>query len=102
MLNLGLLLMEHNRVDEALPLLEQAQKIVPNNAAVCVALGRAYAQQQKLSLAESELERAVAQEPGSAADHFLLGQVYRKAGEAAKAKAQFAQAASIDATHSSQ
>lgn len=101
LLNLGLLYLQQNHAQAAIPLLEQARTLAPDDAAIRVGLGRAYEQQNQPVAAQAELEKAVALDPGSAADHFLLGRLYRKAGLADRARAEFARAAQIDGTHSS-
>ena len=97
--NLGIVLVDRNELSEALPLLQQAVRIAPNDARIRAALGRLYQRQGELAAAQSELERAVALAPDAAAYHFLLGQVYRRSGQAEEAKHQFAKASALDAAH---
>lgn len=99
-INLGILLTDRGDLNGALPLLERAEQIAPHDGRVHGALGRLYQRLNKLPEAQSELEIATAQQPTNAPLHFQLGQVYRKEGLAQKAKAEFARAASLDATHS--
>jgi Flp pilus assembly protein TadD len=62
-------------------------------------LGRAYWRQNKLEDAELQLEKAVKLTPASAANHYLLGQVYRKRGMSEKAKVEFDRASELSASH---
>ena len=101
LMNLGTILVDHNRNSEARPLLEQAEKIAPNDPKIRVELGRLYQRLGRLAEAQKELERAVEIDPKTAAYHFQLGQVYRRSGMIEKAKVEFAQAAAIDSSHSS-
>ncbi len=99
-LNLGLVLIDRNALDEALPLLKRAEAISPQDSKIHGALGRVYERKGDLPQAQKELEAALALSPESAPLHFQLGQVYRKAGLADKAKAEFSRAATLDSTHS--
>jgi tetratricopeptide (TPR) repeat protein len=101
LVNLGLVLIDRNELEEALPLLRQAEKIAPEDARIRAALGRLYQKQGQLPQAQAELERAVALAPKTAAYHFLLGQVYHRAGMGEQAKSEFSQAAAIGGSGSS-
>src|SRR5205807_4301708 len=58
-------------------------------------LGVALAQAGENAAAIETLERCVALEPGNAAAHFNLGQLYRQAGRRDKALAEFEQALAL-------
>ena len=101
LLNLGTLLVDRYRLDEALPLLRQAVSIAPGNGKIHTALGKLYQRKGDLPHAQAEFEQAVALDPKSASLHFQLGQVYRRLGQKTKAAAEFAQASALDGAHSS-
>ncbi len=87
-LDYGSLLVDDNRVDEALPLLTQAAALSPGDFRMHRALGKAYAHSNQTAKAREELEKAVKLAPGDAPVHFMLAQVYRKLGLTAQAKAE--------------
>lgn len=87
-LDLGSLLIESNRHEEALPLLMQALAISPGDYRVHRELGKAYLHLNELEKARGELEKAVELAPRNAPLHFMLAQVYRKQGLADKAKVE--------------
>ncbi len=101
LINLAIVLVNRNQLDEALPLLKQAETLAPTNVKVHVELGRLYGRGGQLHEAQLELERAVALAPENAAYHFQLGQVYRKSGQTEKARTEFVAAAAMDGSHSS-
>ena len=90
MLNLATLLVSGDRFDEALPLLEQAQRIAPRDWKILAQLGRLHLDQGNLSAAQHDLEQAIEIQPDRASLHFQLGQTYKKQGASDKANAQFA------------
>ncbi len=100
--NLGVLLVDRYRLEEALPLLREAARIAPGESKVHAALGKLYERRGDLGAAQGELERAVALDAKSGSLHFQLGQVYRRQGEKTKAAAEFAQASALDGTHSNE
>ena len=85
-LNYGKLLVEQNRVGDALPPLREAVSIAPNCAACHEALGRALARAGKNVEARTELEEAVKLEPKNASFHYELGRLYQKTGDGEGAK----------------
>ncbi len=101
LLNLGTLLTDRFRMDEALPLLREAAIMAPRDSKIHAALGKLYQRKSDLVHAQGEFEQAVALDPNSAGLHFQLGQIYRRQGEKAKAAAEFARASTLDGTHSS-
>ncbi len=95
-LNLGILLTDRNLLDEALPLLQQAEALAPTDGKVHGALGKLYARRGDLPLAQRHLELAVAADPKNSGLHFQLGQVYRKQGMAERATAELTRAATLE------
>lgn len=88
-IDLGSLLMDQNRVEEALPVLLQAADAAPQQSKSHELLGKAYSLLGKLPEAQAELETAVRLSPQTAHLHFMLGQVYRRQGLTEKAKQEF-------------
>jgi len=101
MLNLATVLIDRNQFDEALPLLQQAGQIAPNDWKILAQLGRLYAAKGDLTAARDVLERAVRIEPEKASLHFQLGQVYKKSGAAEKAQTEFAVTQKLQAASTS-
>ena len=101
MLNLAIILIHHDRSEEALPLLTRAVAIAPRDPKIREQLGHLYLQQGKLAEAQHEFEEAVAMSPESSALHFLLGQVYRRQGLDTKAQTEFTRSAALSGSHSS-
>jgi tetratricopeptide (TPR) repeat protein len=101
MLNLATVLIDRNHLSEALPLLQQAAQIAPNDWKILAQLGRLYTEKGDLNAACDALERAVAIEPQKASLHFQLGQVYKKSGASEKAQAEFATTQKLLGTSSS-
>ena len=88
-IDLGTVLMDRNRVDEALPILFQAVTVDPEQSKSHELLGKAYSLLNQLPKAQAELERAVALASQTPHLHYMLGQVYRKQGLVEKAKQEF-------------
>jgi Flp pilus assembly protein TadD len=99
-LDLGILLIEQNRPQEAVGYLARAAQIAPEDPRTHEHLGKAYDRLNDLPKAQTELEKAVAAKPDDPALHFLLGQVYRREGFKEKAKAEFDRSAMLNGTHS--
>ena len=97
----GTLLLDENRLEEAVGYLSQAIAISPNESRAHAGLGKAYAKLNQLEKAQGELEAAVRLAPGNGPLHYVLGQVYRKRGLPDKAKAEFERSAQLNGTHSS-
>jgi Flp pilus assembly protein TadD len=100
-LDLGTLLLEQDRPEEALPFLRQAVEISPQWSRMHEQLGKAYLRLNQLKDAQSALEKAVELSPNEFSPHYLLGQVYQKEGLSEKARVQFDQANVLQGTHSS-
>lgn len=88
-LDLGILLVEQNRPQDAIPYLQQAVQISPKDPKAHERLGRAYERLDRLSEAQAELEKAVEASPNDGALHYVLGQIYRRQGIKDKAQAEF-------------
>lgn len=95
-INLGNLLAEQGRLQEALAPLEQAVALAPNNAYCHMTLGVYYRKVGQLQAARRELERATALEPNNPVDHYQLGRLYRDIHEFDRAKAEFARTAELE------
>jgi Flp pilus assembly protein TadD len=100
-LNLGTLLADQNNIDAAIPVLEKAAALSPDNPTIHEELSHVYAAQQNLPRAQSELERAVALAPNISSLHFKLGQIYRKEGMRDRAQQEFATCEKLSGAHSS-
>lgn len=100
-LNLGTLMEGQGKVDQALPYLEKAALLAPENPKIHEELAQAYAAELKLSQAQTELEHAVKLAPDTSSLHFKLGQIYRKEGKQDQAAHEFAICAQLNSTHSS-
>jgi tetratricopeptide (TPR) repeat protein len=94
-INMGILLLEQNKVEEAVPYLSEAVEISPEEARAHEQLGKAYSRQNDLERAQVELEKAVSLSPDNAALHFMLGQLYRKRGMNDKAKVELERGAAL-------
>jgi tetratricopeptide (TPR) repeat protein len=99
-LDLGSLLLDQNKPEEAIPYLVRAAEIAPREAHVHEKLGRAYSELNNLPLAQQELEKAVQLSPENPRLHFMLGQIYRKEGFVDKAKAEMDRSAALHGTQS--
>jgi tetratricopeptide (TPR) repeat protein len=100
LLNLGIIYLDQNHLDKALPLLQQAYAIDPNSKRILKQLARANYRLGHYADAESELRAALRKTPKDGSLHFLLGRVLSKEGKKAEAKAEFAIVAKLDGTHS--
>ena len=85
-LDLGSLLVDAGRPEEALPYLTEAARLSPQDYRVHRQLGKAYAHLDRFEPARAELEKASQLAPQNAPVHFMLAQVYRKQGLMDKAK----------------
>jgi len=100
-LNLGTLLADQNNLDAAIPFLEKAADLAPDNPSIHEELSHIYTALQNLPKAQSELERAVALAPNISSLHFKLGQIYRKEGMRDRAQQEFAICEKLIGAHSS-
>ncbi len=88
-IDMGDLLLDQNRAEDAVAYLRQAVEIAPKNSKAHELLGKAYARQNQLPLAQRELETAILLAPQVASLHCMLGPIYRKQGLRKEAKAEF-------------
>ena len=89
-LNLGTLLLEEDRMPEAIPALQTAVAIAPGNGLCHLRLGTAYLRSGNLGEARGELEKSVELSPDDPAAHYQLGKLYKQMHELDKAKDEFA------------
>jgi tetratricopeptide (TPR) repeat protein len=99
-IDLGSLLLDESRPEEAVRCLLQAVKIAPGESRAHELLGKAYTRLDKLPEAQAELEKAVELSPQSANLRCMLAPVYRKRGMAEKAKMEFDRCAARSGSHS--
>lgn len=85
-LDYGSLLVENNNMSGALPLLDKALEISPDDFRVHRELGKAYMHLNDFEKARAELQKAIELAPRNAPLHFMLAQVYRKQGLQDRAK----------------
>jgi Flp pilus assembly protein TadD len=100
-LDLGILLMEQNRAQEAVPYFLQAINIAPKESRLHEELGQAYSRLDQLAKAQAELETAVSLSPLNSRLHYLLGRAYTKEGLKEKANAEFERSESLKSAQSS-
>ena len=93
--NLGNLLMEQGRTEEAIGPLEKAVALAPDNAFCRLKLGIAYLRARQLEGAQRELEKATQLEPDNAAAHYQLGKLYKAIHALDRAKAEFDRTAEL-------
>lgn len=86
--DLGDLLSQQGKFEEALPALQRAVEIDPGNIRAHEKLGKILLTLNRLDDAQRELVRVTALDPNLATPHYLLGQVYRKQGRLAQAKTE--------------
>lgn len=94
-LNLGSILLDEERNEEALPPLEQAVKLRGTNALCHLKLGVAYMRLSKFTQAQTELQTAARLDPENAAAHFQLGKLCKQMQAMACAQKEFARAEEI-------
>jgi tetratricopeptide (TPR) repeat protein len=94
-LNLGGLLLDQDRAEEALPTLEEAARLAPANSLCRMKLGMAYLRTSRLDKAQIQLEEAARLDPENAAIHFQLGKLYKQMHSMERARKEFARAEEI-------
>ena len=87
--NLGNLLMEQGQIHEAVPALEKAVTLAPNDAYCHMILGAAYRQLGKTEQAQRELELATQLDPDNAKAHYQLGRLYKERHDLDRAQEEF-------------
>jgi tetratricopeptide (TPR) repeat protein len=100
-LNMGTLLADEGKFDEAMTLLKQALSLAPQNPSAHEQLGKVYLAMNRLAEAQSQLEQAIVLAPDSSALHYKLGQILRKEGETERAQQEFAMCERLNGAHSS-
>ncbi|MGC2617676.1 MAG: tetratricopeptide repeat protein [Acidobacteriaceae bacterium] len=99
-LDLGMLLLQEDKPDRALPPLQKAVALDPKNPRAHEQLGQAWEQLKNLPQADTEMQTAVSLAPNVASLHFEMGRIFQREGFSAKAKAEFDRCALLNATHS--
>ena len=99
-IDLGDLLIDQNRLEDAVVCLLQAIDIAPRDSRAHELMGKAYAHLDQLPKAQVELEKAVELSPQSANLHCVLAPVYRKQGLMEKAKSEYDRCAALTGNHS--
>jgi Flp pilus assembly protein TadD len=99
-IDMGSLLIEENRSQDALMFLLQATEIARGDSRAHELLGKAYTRLEELPKAQAELERAIELSPQTPNLHCMLAPVYRKQGLAEKAKIEFDRCAAMAGSHS--
>ena len=94
-LNLGGVLLDEGRNEEALPALEEAVKLSPANSLCRLKLGIAFFRLSKLERSRAELEEAARLDPENAAAHFQLGKLYKQMHLMDRAQKEFQRAEGI-------
>ena len=99
--DLGTLLMENGKAQEALPYLAQAVRIKPGDAGAHRELGKVYLELNRLPEAQSELEKAEQLAPQNGPIHYLLARVFRKRGMEDQAQIETERYSALTGAHSS-
>jgi len=85
---MGTILLDRLDAANAIPYLEKAIKLDPDEWVIYRQLGKAYYMQKDYAKAETALQQAVRHDPQGLA-HYQLGLVYRSLGQKEAANAQF-------------
>jgi Flp pilus assembly protein TadD len=99
-IDMGNLLIDENRPQDALTFLLQATEIAPGDSRAHELLGKAYTRLEELPKAQAELEKAIELSPQTPNLHCMLAPVYRKQGLAEKAKIEFDRCAALAGSQS--
>jgi Flp pilus assembly protein TadD len=99
-IDLASLLIDQNRLQEAVKHLLQAIEIAPRESRTHELLAKAYTRFEDYPKAQTELEKAIVLSPESPNLHCMLAPVYRKQGLAEKAKGEFDRCAGLTGNHS--
>ena len=99
-IDLGSLLLDESRPEEAVSYLLQAIDIAPHESKTHELLGKAYTRLDQMPKAQTELEKAVELSPRSANLHCMLAPVYLKQGFTEKAKIESDRCAALAGSHS--
>jgi tetratricopeptide (TPR) repeat protein len=90
LLYLGDIHVKNNRLAEARPLLERAEKVLPNEALVHLDMGIVFSETGQLDDAIRELKEAARLDPTDADAHWRLSRIYRSRGDAHAAQQEVA------------
>ena len=93
--NAAVSLMQQERYDEGIALLERVAQEAPGVTAVHIDLGIAYRRTGRLDQAEDSLMRALEINPRHPVIHNELGMLYRRSGRFSEARASYEQALSL-------
>lgn len=93
--NLGGILLAEGRTEEAIPPLEKAVTLAPNNGFCRLKLGTAYLRTGKMKDAQAELEKAAQLKPDNSIAHYQLGRLYKAINAKDRAQAEFDRAAEL-------
>jgi tetratricopeptide (TPR) repeat protein len=99
-INLAELLIDHDRVPEALRLLDTAKRIDPKSDRIEQLRGKALLNENRLEEAESAFRAAMALKPDSGVLHYQLGRVLKRLGRSDEAKQEFERSKALLGTHS--
>jgi Flp pilus assembly protein TadD len=99
-IDLGSLLIDENRPQDAVTLLLRAIEIAPRESRAHELLGKAYTRVEDFPKAQAELENAIELTPEAPNLHCMLAPVYRKRGLTEKAKAEYGRCSALTGTHS--
>lgn len=99
-IDLGSLLIDENRPQDAVAFLLRAIEIAPRESRAHELLGKAYTRVEDFPKAQAELEKAIELSPQAPNLHCMLAPVYRKQALAEKAKTEYERCAALTDTHS--
>jgi Flp pilus assembly protein TadD len=99
-LDFGMMLLQQNSPNQALPLLQKAVALDPQNPRAHEQLGQAWEQLRNLPNADTEMQAAVNLAPDIPSLHFELGRIFQREKLTEKAKEEFARCAALNAGHS--
>ena len=99
-IDLGSLLIDENRLRDAVILLLQAAEIDPRDSKTHELLGKAYTRLEEFGKAQVELEKAIELSPQTPNLHCMLAPLYRKQGFSEKAKGEYDRCAALTGSRS--
>lgn len=95
----AVLVLQHNRPELAIELIEPAVKRFPNSAALYRILGTAYYRRGDYPSSQRALQQALSLDKTSALSYFLMGCTLARLGQAEAAETQFRQAQLLDSRY---
>lgn len=99
-LDLGILLLDQAKPDQALSPLQKAVSLDPQNPRAHEELSRTWEQLKNLPKADAEMHAALSLAPDIPSLHFEMGRIFQQEGMSAKAKDEFARCEALTAAHS--